>query len=220
MSIEAILFDLDGTLCDSVKAHVRAWLKAIESFGHRISSEVIMRFIGRSTLDIARELVRLGYASSPEELFERKRIYFLTECVDLVEPMNGVYEVLSSLKEYNLKLGVVSSSHRDAVVKILTKLNLLRYFDVVICSDDVSRGKPDPEGYLLACQLLGVVPNHVIGVGDTVYDVLACKRAGMIAIGFCSGVSTFSQLVSAGADYVITDLREVLYIVRSLTTRS
>jgi len=214
--IRAVIFDLDGTLCDSVEAHVRSWIEAVASFGHVLPRDLILKLVGRTTREIAEELARLGLCPSVDELVRRKTEIFIGKYVDLVKPKPGVYDVLKELRELGLRLGIASSSKREAVYRVLSRLELWNFFNVVVTGEEVRRGKPEPDIFLEVCRRLSVKPLECVGVGDTVHDVIACKRAGMMAIAIASEFYPRDLLAAHGADYVVSTLFEVATIIKSL----
>lgn len=211
--LRAVLFDLDGTLCESTPAHLRAWVLALQEFGFQVTEEDLRPLMGLTAYDIARRYVS---GDRVRDLVQLKVKIFVEKCLHLVVLREGVHEVLQQLRSWGLRLAVVSSSNREPVLALLRVHDLLKYFDTVITGDDVTRGKPDPEPLLKACERLGVRPEECVGVGDTVHDVVACLRAGILPIAIPSTVSDPETLQRAGAVHVLRDLRELPNVLQRL----
>ena len=175
---EAILFDMDGTLVDTVDIHVEAWAKAMRDLGRPVSSEEIKQYkssVGKTLKDILADIYGREEAERIYPDVRRlKNMYFIS-MIGKVKPII-LPEVLRELSR-RYYIGVVSSSTREAVKAIMEKLGYAPYRSVIISGEDISRGKPDPEGILKALDTLDV--EKALYVGDTKYDEEAARRAGV-----------------------------------------
>jgi len=183
MHLKAVLFDLDGTLVDSTRAHVEAWINAAQSLGIIVAREEVEALMGLSSLDIARSLLQgKGCIESAEHLAALKDEIFMKEMLGEIELIDGALEAVSWVKDKGLLSGVVSMNPARLIIEVLRLKGLLNLIDVIVGSDNVERGKPAPDALLMACELLEVKPDECIYVGDKSYDVLAARNAGMKSV--------------------------------------
>lgn len=209
--MRALIFDLDGTLIDTVYAHVFAWQRALAEADMAIEGWRIHRRIGMSgglfTRAVARELGR--EISSPEEsaLLKRHGELFL-QLLPERHPLPGAIELVGFLKSSNILFGIATSGRRP---EINASLEVLGIGDetVVIERGDVARAKPEPDLFLACQQRLGVGAGDCYVIGDAVWDLLAARRAGMLSIGLLSGGYGEDELSRAGAFRVYRDPAEL-----------
>jgi HAD superfamily hydrolase (TIGR01549 family) len=210
--MRAFIFDLDGTLVDTVYAHVFAWQQALLEAGLSIDGWRIHRRIGMSgglfTRAVGRELGRDITPHEAEVCQNRHREIF-EQYLPERRPLPGAVELLAFLHRSNIPFGVATSGGRPEINKSLEALKIPAD-TVVIERRDVQRAKPEPDLFL-ACQLrMGVRSDDCYIVGDAVWDILAARRAGMLSIGLLSGGYGEDELSKAGAFRVYRDPLELL----------
>ncbi|RLE99083.1 MAG: hypothetical protein DRJ59_08280, partial [Thermoprotei archaeon] len=197
MIVKAIIFDLDGTLVETGEAHLNAWLEACRRFSLRnVTADEVRKHLGKTSLDIAQGLLSARGLESLEDaarLADLKDKIFAEKYAGTVTPIEGVSDVLNVLKSRGLSIAVVSSNPRRVILTMLKAANLAAYVDVIVGQDEVKKGKPDPEPILKSLERLKVDSREVLVVGDSVYDIEAATRAGVLAIGVTTGVSSPSQ---------------------------
>ncbi len=211
--VKAVIFDMDGTLIDTSEAHIRAWLEASKSIGIKgLKADDVRRHLGKTSLAIAKGLLRhVGVSKDlAERLAELKDKLFLKKYVYMVPPFPHSAITLSSLKAQGIKVAVVSSNPSQLIKEVLRSTGLLKYVDVIVGQDEVREGKPSPEPILKALSKLGVRKGEALVVGDSRYDMIAAKRAGVRAYGVLTGVDTANELLKAGAQKVLPTLKELL----------
>ncbi len=170
--IKGAIFDLDGTLVSTASAHKSAWELALKEMG--IEKEVNLDMLmGMRTLEIAKALAGGRYM----ELYERKNKYYRELVKKVARPTPCAEEILGELKEKGVKIAIVTSSIRSSAQLTLSVLNFSP--DLIVAGDEVERGKPNPEPVLKALDKLGLSPEEVFGVGDTLQDVVAYYRANV-----------------------------------------
>jgi HAD superfamily hydrolase (TIGR01509 family) len=199
--MRAMIFDLDGTLVDTVYAHVFAWQRAFAEAGMGIDGWRIHRRIGMSgglfTRAAARELGHDIPAEQAEKLQKRHGELF-REFLPQRRPLPGAVELLRFLRDAKVQHGIATSGGRPDIDASLTALQVPADM-VVIERGDVKRAKPEPDLFL-ACQTkLGVQPAECYVVGDAVWDILAARRAGMLSVGLLTGGYGADELERAGA---------------------
>jgi HAD superfamily hydrolase (TIGR01509 family) len=209
--LRALIFDLDGTLVDTVYAHVFAWQRALAEAGMAIEGWRIHRRIGMSgglfTRAVARELGRDLTTAEAEALQHRHGELFI-QLLPERRPLTGAVELIQFLYSNNLLFGIATSGRRP---EINASLDVLGISDqtVVVERGDVARAKPEPDLFLLCQQRLGVDVRDCYVIGDAVWDLLAARRAGMLSIGLLCGGYGEDELSRAGAFRVYRDPAEL-----------
>ncbi len=209
--MRALIFDLDGTLIDTVYAHVFTWQRALAEAGMAIDGWRIHRRIGMSgglfTRAVGRELGRDLSASEVEVLQRRHGELFLQLLPDR-RPLPGAVELVRFLRAAKIPFGIATSGQRPEINASLEALGIGRE-TVVIERGDVARAKPEPDLFLACQQKLGVEVGDCYVIGDAVWDLLAARRAGMLSIGLLSGGYGEDELSQAGAFRVYRDAAEL-----------
>jgi phosphoglycolate phosphatase len=213
---EAVVFDLDGTLVDTPAGIAEALHDVVLAAGVQPPSTTELRLtIGRPLPEVMPQLIGSTDEARVEEAIEHYRELFSTRIVPhaprLVVP--GVIAGLAALQAAGVAVAVATSKARPAAKELLDGAGLAAYFDVVICTDMVSRGKPHPEIALAAVAALGVDPAHGAMVGDTVEDMQVGVGAGLRPIGVSYGVGDRPTLLAAGAVLVADSFPEVIRAV-------
>ncbi len=177
---EAVIFDCDGTLVDSMPAHFDAWCEALASYGAGgiFKEDVFFAMGGRPTKDIVVDLNQeYGLKLNPSDIALAKREAFLKK-LGKVEFIEEVADFARSLRG-TMPLAVASGGSRYVVEKTLKLLDCSDWFDEVVTADDVENGKPSPDIFLHAAKLLGVAPEKCLVIEDAPPGVLAAQAAGM-----------------------------------------
>ena len=219
----AFLFDLDGTLVDSVYQHVLAWHEALESEGISLSIWRVHRRIGMSGGLLINMLLReTGIALEPariERIAARHAEAYLRVAHD-VSALPGARELLRALTEAGTPWAIATSSRIATARKTLELLGLSPESHPIITRDDVKHAKPDPDLFLAAAARIGVDIEHSTVVGDSVWDMLAAKRARALGIGVLSGGYGAEELERAGAYRVFADPAAMLHHLDELGVRT
>jgi HAD superfamily hydrolase (TIGR01549 family) len=208
----AFLFDLDGTLVDSVYQHVLAWREALETTGMELSVWRIHRRIGMSGGLFVNALLREtgGKLSSADvERLQGLHAEAYKRYAPQVRPLPGAKELLKALAEANVPHAIATSGRLDTARPALEMLGVGPSLPV-ITRDLVRYAKPDPDLFLKAAERLGVSIHNCVVVGDSVWDLLAAQRARALAVGFLSGGYGQEELERAGAYRVYQDPRDLL----------
>jgi HAD superfamily hydrolase (TIGR01509 family) len=208
----AFLFDLDGTLIDSVYQHVIAWRAALSRLDIDLSVWRIHRRIGMSGgLFVSALLRETGRTLSAEDIAMLQAAHgeeYLAQA-DSVRPLPGAAELLAALTDKGIQWAIATSGYRATAGHALGMLGLPDDAPM-ITRDLVRHAKPDPDLFLAAAALLGVQPQHAWVVGDSVWDLLAARRAGALGIGLMSGGYGREELERAGAYRVYADPADML----------
>jgi HAD superfamily hydrolase (TIGR01509 family) len=217
-----MLFDLDGTLVDSVYQHVGAWHDALRSAGIGLSVWRIHRKIGMSgglfVRGLMRELGREVDAATAAELARRHATAYAARFHE-VAPLPGTRELLATLTELGVPWAIATSGGRDVANRTLALLDVPPHVPIVT-RDEVAYAKPDPDLFLRAAEKLNVPIAHSVVVGDSVWDLLAARRAGALGVGLLSGGYGGDELQSAGAYRVYEDPADLLVHLDELGVRA
>ena len=205
--VAALVFDLDGTLVDSVYQHVLAWHRALLESGIELSVWRIHRRIGMSGGLFARALLReTGRdldATFLQQLQDRHAAAYKQLAGD-VRPLPGTLELLARLTELGCPWSIATSGRIETAGPVLERLRVPAHVPIVT-RDQVERAKPDPDLFLAALERLNVRAADAYVVGDSVWDMLAARRAGVLGVGVLSGGYGEDELERAGAYRVYDD---------------
>ena len=205
--MKALIFDLDGTLIDSVYAHTYAWQKTLAQFGLESPAWAVHRRIGMSgrllVRAVAREHGRSLSEAVVDKLEEQHGTLFQT-LASSCAPLPGARELLAFLQERNIAHGIATSGTRSSIEPSLRALSLSPDA-VVVDGDRVDTVKPEPDLFLRCQQQLGVDASQCLVVGDAVWDIHAARRSGILSVGLLSGGSGEQELYNAGAMRVYRD---------------
>lgn len=207
----ALIFDLDGTLVDTVYAHVFAWQRALAERDMPIDGWKIHRRIGMSgglfTRAVARELGR-DLTVEETAAVQRRHGELYLELLPERRPLPGAVALLAELRERGVVHGIATSGRRPDIDASLAALGMGA--DVpVVARGDVPRAKPEPDLFLECARRLDVAPDDCYVIGDAVWDLLAARRARMLSIGLLSGGYGDDELTRAGAFRVYRDAAEL-----------
>jgi HAD superfamily hydrolase (TIGR01509 family) len=206
-----LIFDLDGTLVDTVYAHIFAWQRAFNELDLPIDGWRIHRRIGMSGGLFARAAAReIGRPLSPEETESLQRWHgeLFRELLPGRRPLPGAVELLAELRAAGVLHGIATSGRRPEIDASIEALRVPAE-TVVIARGDVERAKPEPDLFLACAERLGIQPSDCYVVGDAVWDLLAARRAGMLSVGLLSGGYGEDELTRAGAFRVYRDADEL-----------
>ena len=202
-NLDAVLFDLDGTLIDCSEAISASFNSALRNNGlDELPSNEVKRMIGRPLLELFTELNPGGPV---EHLIEGYKTAFRKLSPGNSTLLPGARELLNMLSK-NKRLGVVTSRSSSGTAAILQEFGLREVFDTLVGVEDVAEAKPSPAPVLFALERLGADPAEAVFVGDTPYDMESGRRAGTRTIGITTGVFEGEQLSESGADLVLSSL--------------
>jgi pyrophosphatase PpaX len=206
----AVVFDLDGTLIDTIPLIVASHRHAVQTvLGRDFSDEVLRSGIGRPLI----EQMMVFDADRAQDLFDTYRTWNHANTAALLGRFDGVDEVLRELVTAGAAIGVATSKSRDAVNLAFSIQPPAVEFGAVVTVEDTERHKPDPEPVLTAIARLGALPADAVYVGDAPYDIAAARAAGCGAVGVTWGVASADVLRDAGADEVATTPLELAAIL-------
>ena len=209
----SFLFDLDGTLVDSVYQHVLAWQQALHAAGIELSVWRIHRRIGMSGGLFTEMLLREVKAEITPDLLETLQHHHAEAYASLaqwVRPLPGAKELLAYLTRARIPWAIATSGRMGSAKYNLQALGVDPSQAVVITRDDVRHAKPDPDLFLAAAARLGVDIHSAAIVGDSIWDILAARRAHGLGVGLLSGGYGQDELERSGAIRVYEDPADLL----------
>jgi beta-phosphoglucomutase-like phosphatase (HAD superfamily) len=180
--IKGLIFDLDGTLADTMPFHFRGWRRACQKFGADIDTAFLKQHTGTPGWIIADEIIKkcnLRGFVTVDQIMEEKFLEFHKE-QHLVKPITPVVDIVKKYWRI-LPMAVGTGGHRDAVERTLEIIGLRKYFDIIITANDVENFKPHPETFLKCATRMGVEPKFIEVFEDGDLGIEAALNAGMVA---------------------------------------
>jgi HAD superfamily hydrolase (TIGR01549 family) len=223
LAIEAVIFDLDGTL-----AHFNLDFKALRS---EVRTYLISIRVPVSVLDVNESIFEMlkkaeifikNTSKSPDAFDEvRTRALAIAEKYEMeaattTSLQTGAVETLKELQKMKLKMGLCTTSSEKASSYILQRFKIDGFFKVVVSREKVKYVKPHTEQFELALKTLGVHAKSALIVGDSVVDMQSAKEIKVIAVGLTTGLSTTEQLMSNGANYIVTSLTDLPVLIKEI----
>jgi HAD superfamily hydrolase (TIGR01509 family) len=209
--VRGLIFDLDGTLVDTVYAHVFAWHRALAEAGLPVEGWRIHRKIGMSgglfTRAVAREVGR-DLDAEEIEAVQRRHGELFRELLPDRPVLPGAVDLLRDLRAQGIPHGIATSGRRPEIDASLHALGVGSE-TVVVERGHVARAKPEPDLFLACQERLGIPADQCYVVGDAVWDLLAGRRAGMLSVGVLTGGYGEDELIRAGAFLVYRDAAEL-----------
>jgi pyrophosphatase PpaX len=206
---DPVVFDLDGTVVDTVELIVESFRHATRSvLSEVLPDEVIIAGVGQPLMA---QMERLS-ADHARELYDVYREYNHRRHDELIRGYEGMAEVLDALKAAGRRLGIVTSKSHDTTEMAFRAVGLREHFDVVVTASDTAEHKPSPVPLRLCLERLGAPPDGSMYVGDSPVDIEAGKAAGMATAAVAWGVFGREALLAAGPDYWLDDPRELLVL--------
>jgi HAD superfamily hydrolase (TIGR01509 family) len=204
----AVLFDVDGTLVDSNYLHVHAWYRAFNEARVEVESWQIHRSIG---MDGSALLASLAEAADDDTRSRLKDLHsrYYRETAPLLRRLPGARELLEAVDKLGLQIVLATSAPEDELSILREVLACDDLLSAVTSSNDVDTAKPEPDIVQVALERAGVDVAHAVFVGDTVWDIEACKRAGVPTLAVLSGGVSRGELETAGAQAVFDNPRDL-----------
>jgi beta-phosphoglucomutase len=184
----AFIFDIDGTLVDSMAAHTQAWLEFLEQNGAQLNSQDVRRtLVGRTTRDILLQAFGEDLSEGEiETLTEQKESLYRQLYRPMLKPLPGLLDFLEGARALGIPMAVASSAHKANIDYTLDGLGIRDYFKEIVGEEQVEHPKPHPEIYLLTAARLGVPPQRCVVFEDSVVGIQAALGAGTRVIGLAT----------------------------------
>ncbi|MHB1125406.1 MAG: HAD family hydrolase [Bacillota bacterium] len=205
LPLSTVLFDLDGTLADSLPLIERSYRQVFQVMGLDWNQKDVMRMIGLPLKTIAGD-----FAGKDVEEFIKTYQHVYHRDHDLYMSLYpGTAETLELLQQKGMRLGIVTSKGKPGTMRTLDFAGMSRWLDVVITADDVVRHKPEPDPILKALEILGATQEETVYVGDSVFDLVAGQRAGVKIVGVTWGAATAEELSTHNPDLLANTWEEL-----------
>lgn len=206
--IKAVLFDMDGTLLDSEGLSSEATDYGVHTItGRHLTDEENRSLTGKPV----RKILAEWFPEKSNSIFETGVEYYRTR-INKIAPFPGIEDMLHNLAT-RYRMAIVTSTHREQAIEILSSVGILDYFEFVVGQDDTVMNKPDPEPVLLALSRLNVSKEECIFVGDQPYDITAAHEAGITAVAAIWGSGVKEVLETYHPDYILgkpEDLQDLM----------
>lgn len=197
----AVIFDFDGTIVDSCEAHIESFKRALSKFGLTVEDREIYRGFGKPARQILLEILPQQARAHVDELVKEKRIQFIETSLE-VRVFDGVEETLRYLKQRGIATALATSADRPSVLRVLSRFGLEGYFDVILSAEDVKAAKPSPDIFILAAERLAVETQECLVVGDSVFDVIAAREAGIKTVAIANNPFQIEEIRSLGVPVI------------------
>lgn len=208
---KAFIFDVDGTLIDSVEAHARSWVETFAAFGKKVELEQARKLIGMGGDQFLGDYFTPEELEKNEEKIEKYRSdLFKKEFLNRLEPFPKVREFLETLRKEKIQIVLASSAKKDEVAAYKKIANIEDLIDDETSTDDAEESKPEPDIFQAAFKkLVNVEKNDVLIVGDTPYDAIAARKADFEIVGVLTGGWSIEELEKSGCKKTFKDIAEV-----------
>lgn len=211
---KGMIFDLDGTLADTVESMAAAGNKALEVCGLKAQPVESYKYFagdGADTL-VRRALAAAGDSEGIwfEKAFAEYKLFFQKDCTYKVKPYDGICAMLEEVKKKGIKIAVVSNKPHERTLEVVETLFGKGFFDMVVGQREGIAKKPDPVGVLEAVRAFGLAPEECLYIGDTNVDMETGHRAGMFTVGVLWGFRDREELEANHADRIVAEPGELL----------
>lgn len=214
---KAVIFDLDGTLSDSIASMKYCGDRALAPFGYGPFPESDYKyFVGDGAANLVKRALKAGGDEDLvhfEEAFALYKKFFADDCMYQVKPYSGIPELLAALKEKGLKIAVLSNKPHDQTIDVIETLFGKGYFDIIQGQMDALPIKPDPAGVFAILKQLNLTAEDILYLGDTATDMKTGKSAGAFTVGALWGFRNRKELEEGHADAIIAHPLELLRYV-------
>ncbi len=202
--MEAVIFDMDGVMVDTMNLHHEASSKILSKAGGKISAAETKKFDTMRTSEAYGRLLK-GKPRSELKRMEKEKYGALEHMTLGIKTIPGFREFFSKVKG-KFPLGIVSSSRLGFIKHIVEQIGEKDSFGAIIGAESVSRGKPDPEGFLKAAKILGIAPEQCLAIEDSIFGIKAAKSAGMKCVAV---TNTYDRIFLLDADLIVESLAQL-----------
>lgn len=211
--INTVLFDFDGTIMNTNEVIIQSWQHTFRTLtGSEVPVEKILATMGEPL-----ELTMANFFPDVpvQTAVDIYRSWHHDKFDELIQLFPGIYGLLEILKERDYKIGLVTSRLKFTTMKGVNKFGLEKYFDYILTADDTDKHKPDPAPILVALDKIGSVPEESIMVGDTMFDILCARNAGVpsVLVDWSIAVTESQRTGPDAPDYIIKEAKELLHIL-------
>lgn len=181
------IFDLDGTLINSMPHHVRAWIAVGREHGFEVNPDDIYAWGGISSLDVVQRLIKQGCNAGDPKAFVERKVALYREHINEVELFKDIFAIMKEAHDRGCKCAIASGTQRKNALDTIAIHKLEHYVDALVCAEDVKNHKPDPESFLKACELMKLNPHDCIVFEDGKLGIEAALAGGFSCIEVQNG---------------------------------
>ncbi len=213
---KVVIFDWDGTLADTRDAIIEAFQRVLHNIGCHVTDEFLERQIGIGARNMLKNALKHSGIEYDESLIDRllrEKIEIHLELTHKIKLFEGVTDLLKALKS-KVKIALATMSNRRVIEKILAEKGIMDYFDIIITADEIKDPKPNPEIFLKCAEAAGCKPEECVVIEDSIFGVMAAKRAGMRCIAIPSGFYSKSELKDLKPDLIVESIKEKNMILK------
>lgn len=221
VSIKGVIFDLDGTLVDSLQDIANAININLAKRGHpEVSVNSVRTYLGHGLTDLLKDLLPQGEYTPGylDELVKEIRAYYLKNFDNHTILYPGISKMLDQLSSLGIKMALLSNKHESGVKSIASKLLTKWSFQYVAGANDTFPLKPDPAIVIDICKNLKLSPNEILFIGDSETDIRTARNAGTFSVAVAWGYRNELQLQSENPDFIIKKPEEIIRIIRNLSS--
>jgi HAD superfamily hydrolase (TIGR01509 family) len=213
----AVIFDMDGTMVDNMQVHADAWREFARR--HKVNTtDEFFKMFGRTNAELLENLFGKELPDRDiKEYAKAKEAVYRELYAPVIKPVKGLLDLMEELRKMNVKIGVATSAPYENAIFVMDQLNLHPYISALAEESMVEKGKPAPDLYLKACELLDKPPAACLAFEDTPIGVEAAKKAGLTVVGITTSV-TAKELSAAQKvieDFTATSARQVLHMLNN-----
>jgi beta-phosphoglucomutase family hydrolase len=212
LPFKGVIFDMDGTLLESTEADYRAWEKVFNDYNQELPFEKYAPMLGVKSADVVRNAIGITGEEDVKRILREKFDYFVDYTNENpIQPVYAAESFLKSLAQYQIRVALATSSRSEKVQMVLTQLNFLQYFEIIVTGNEVTNGKPAPDIFLLAAARLGLQPEECLVIEDGPIGVAAAKSANMKCVAITE-THRADQLTAADLvieTYENADIKEI-----------
>lgn len=209
--IKALIFDMDGTIVDNMGVHTAVWLEILAEFGvTKTRLEFQAATAGMTNPELLRLLVDPAMTDDTvAAIAQRKEALYRERYAPILAPLPGLLPVLRQARQAGVAVAVATAANQGNIDFVMNGLQMWGCFDAIVGADDVARGKPHPDLFLLAAERLGVLPAHCVVFEDAMTGIEAGRRAGMSVVGVATSHSTAELAAQPGVWQTISDFTQL-----------
>lgn len=215
--IKGAVFDMDGLMFDSERITYNGWQKLMDENGYEYSIDVFKQTVGRRKKEVEQFYYsKYGKDFPYRKLSEIQRNNYINFVMTKGAPVKkGLYEILEFLKDNDIKIALATSTSRQTSLINLESAKVEKYFDTLVCGEDVTNGKPDPEVFLTAAKKIGIEPEQCVAFEDSFNGIRSAFAAGMTTVMVPDFIQPTDEILTM-VNYLCSDLPNAVEVLKNV----